>query len=132
MGKRKVIRLEVNEPVILRFNFSEPIPSEGKFGMQFYYGVMKEGDSQYYGFYATENLNRMLQSLENIKERKIEIEKKVYPEGKHYWVLREDGEDITPKLNSSLQAKSEKESEEASKLEDFEIRLKKIETYLFD
>jgi hypothetical protein len=47
--KRQVIRLEVDEPVLLKFNFSEPIPSEGKYGMQFYYGVMKENDSEYYG-----------------------------------------------------------------------------------
>lgn len=96
---KTTIRFQDDYPVSVTFKFNQPMPKEGKYGQQFYYGVVDEFNNEA-GFYATEKLHNLLQNVGDLKDRRLEIEKKSTENNRSYWVIRENGEDITPSENS--------------------------------
>ncbi|MDD5489307.1 MAG: hypothetical protein PHP25_01315 [Candidatus Moranbacteria bacterium] len=127
-----IIRFQDNVPVIVRFNFSYPIPKNGRYGMQFFYGV-KNDMGREAGFYATEKLHNILQVVGsvvgNLKGCQLEIEKKITDGGKSFWKIYEKEEDITP---SESQIKDYVESlgkkdEVQDAIDDLKIRVYDLE-----
>ncbi|HCU01887.1 TPA: hypothetical protein DIC62_03805 [Candidatus Nomurabacteria bacterium] len=94
-AKKEIIRFQEGTSVKLTFTFDTPIDSNGKYGKQFCYGVNDDMGHEKVIF-ATEKLNNILQTIGDLKGRKLEIEKKSTDKGKNYWVISEYGEDITP------------------------------------
>jgi hypothetical protein len=99
MYRKEVARFVVDEPISAHFTFSNPVEVNTKFGKQYRYSII-EGYTDYV-FFATEKLNGLLQSVGKLSGRTLEIEKKAYPGGKNYWVIRENGVDITPRCESA-------------------------------
>lgn len=93
--KKEIIRFRDNISEKIKFNFESPIDSNGKFGKQFCYGVSDDMGHEKVIF-VTEKLNNLLQTIGNLKGRKLEIEKRITDNGKNYWAISEYGEDITP------------------------------------
>lgn len=93
--KLNIVKFEASVPRRFRFEFDSPVPTNGNFGKLYLYGVFSDVCSNA-GFYATEKLNNILQTIGNLRGRWLEIEKKMTDSGKSYWIVRENGEEITP------------------------------------
>lgn len=100
MYTNEVIKFELNRPVEVNFSYNTPVVTDGRFGRQYRYGVRSNDKSCV--IFATEKLSTLLQELGEIRYRTLEIEKKELQRGNdflNYWVIRENGVDITPKPN---------------------------------
>jgi hypothetical protein len=126
--KKEIIRFQENESVRVKLNFDYPIESNGKFGKQFCYGVTDDVGHEKVIF-ATEKLNNLFQTIGDIKGRWLEIEKKVTDNGKNYWVIRSDEQDITPSDEDvqNYLGNLGKKDEMQEKIQDLEMRVYDLE-----
>lgn len=126
--KKEIIKFQENESVRVRINFDYPIESNGRYGKRFCYGVSDDVGHEKVMF-ATEKLHNLLQAIGDIKGRWLEIEKKVTDNNKNYWIIRDNGEEITPNdedvrnYMSSLGRKDEMQE----KIQDLEMRVYDLE-----
>lgn len=92
-----------NKRETFTFKFDTGIEKEGKFGPQWSFGVKwkhEDGTEEETYLYATEALNRLLERLNPLKNRTIQIELAQDPKDlkRKYWVIYdENGAEITPK-----------------------------------
>lgn len=92
-----------NKRETFTFKFDTGLEKEGKFGPQWSFGVKwkhEDGTEEETYLYATEALNRLLERLNPLKNRTIQIELAQDPKDlkRKYWVIYdENGAEITPK-----------------------------------
>lgn len=93
------VKFLTNRKESIAFKFDTGLEKEGKFGPQYAYGVEWNGEEAY--LYATAALNGLLQQLGGLKGRTLEIEKAQDPNDlkRTYWVIYENGQEITPRGN---------------------------------
>lgn len=92
-----------NKRETFKFHFDSGIEKEGKYGPQWSFGVLwihDENNAEETYLYATEALNRLLERINPLKNRTIQIELAQDPKDlkRKYWVIYdENGAEITPK-----------------------------------
>lgn len=107
-----------NKRETFTFKFDTGLEKEGKFGPQWSFGVKwkhEDGTEEETYLYATEALNRLLERLNPLKNRTIQIELAQDPKDlkRKYWVIYdENGAEITPKVGG--QSSSPVQPENAS------------------
>jgi len=99
-----------NKRETFKFHFDSGIEKEGKFGPQWSFGVLWKHDDnteEETYLYATAALNRLLEGLNPLKNRTLQIEKAQDPKDlkRTYWVIYdENGVEITPRPEGQPQA----------------------------
>lgn len=99
------VKFLTNRKESILFKFDSGLEKEGNYGKQYAYGVKWNGEDSY--LYATEALNRLLQSINPLKNRTLQIEKAQDPKDlkRTYWVIYdENGVEITPRPEGQPQA----------------------------
>ena len=98
------VKFLTNRKESILFKFDSGLEKEGNYGKQYAYGVKWNGEDSY--LYDTEALNRLLQSINPLKNRTIQIEKAQDPKDlkRTYWVIYdENGVEITPRSEGQPQ-----------------------------
>lgn len=95
-----------NKRETFKFHFDSGIEKDGKFGPQWSFGVLWKHDDnteEETYLYATAALNRLLEGLNPLKNRTIQIELAQDPKDlkRKYWIIYdENGAEITPKASN--------------------------------
>jgi hypothetical protein len=90
------IKFSTNIGQIMTFKYDKGLEKEGKFGLQWNWGVTQNGQDAMVS--VTERLNLMLEAIKPYGKT-LEILK--YEDGQHkLWKILENGVDITPKIDT--------------------------------
>lgn len=117
------VKFKTNVSEIIKFHFNTPKEFESKFGKVFSYGVEWKGQDAYLS--ATPTLNDKLQALGGLKDRTLEVEKAEGENNRLYWIIKENGTEITPEpQNTSYTTPTPKTQENATGEATGDVRLK--------